>query len=69
MQNFAFCHVMTADDLVKCGPTGISGHNCIYLKIHIYIFILKSHLDMSRLLLKEKNVYADMAQIVLVSIL
>ena len=23
---------MTADDLLKCGPTGISGHNCIYLK-------------------------------------
>ena len=23
---FAFCHVMTADDLLKCGPTGISGH-------------------------------------------
>ena len=32
---FAFCHVMTADDVLKCGPTGISGHNCIYLKIYI----------------------------------
>ena len=66
---FAFCHVMTADDLLKCGPTGISGHNCIYLKIYRSISVLKSHLDMSRLSLKEKNVYADMAQIVLVSIL
>ena len=66
---FAFCHVMTADDLLKCGPMGISGHNCIYLKIYISISVLKSHLDMLRLSLKEKNVYADMAQIVLVSIL
>ena len=66
---FAFCHVMTADDLLKCGPIGIRGHNCRYLKIYISISVLKSHLDMLRLSLKEKNVYADMAQIVLVSIL
>ena len=52
---------MTADELVKCGPKGISGHNCIYLNIYICIYILKSHPDMSRLSLKENNVYADMA--------
>ena len=60
---FAFCHVITqtADDLLKCGPTGISGHNCIYLKIYISISVFEITFDMSRLSLKEKNVYADVA--------
>ena len=28
----AFCHIMTADDLVTCGPNWIIGHNFIFFQ-------------------------------------
>ena len=53
---FAFCHVMTADDLVTCGPKGISGHNCIYLKKYMdfFLFLNPIFIYVLRLKLKKK---------------